>query len=505
LQPRRAALVSAQFSRRWAKTQDDQPHGLFRAGVFLPERFSSASFGRGLLKKPILYGTAAAALLVAVWASTSLSFSWDPASPEAAPENIPGNGATDLSIAKARQQAPSTIDYRRVDERLQRLMQEPAMVGLAVAIVENGQIRFLKGYGVTDAAAPQPVTPATIFRWASVSKGVAGDMVAKLADQGKLSLYEPISKHAPSLRLPGGNEHRATVADLLSHRLGLFAHAHDSKLEDGMDPRMLRASLAQLNPICPPGTCWAYQNVAYDAASEIVEKVTGKPYEQAVREQLFLPLGMSSATMSRQGLIGAESWARPHRGGKTSKPVEVTEPYYRVPAAGGVNSSIKDLAVWLQAQMGAEPEVLSPQVLASVQSPRANTPGELGRMRKFRERITKATYGLGWRIYDYSGHTVVGHRGGVTGYRSLAMFDPARKSGVVALWNSSTGQPWGLEFEVMDMVFGLPFKDWLELDGKTGAPPPQPTEVLKEDAEGAAATQAAASPKSGGGPTPVAR
>jgi beta-lactamase class C len=101
-------------------------------------------------------------------------------------------------------------------------------------------------------------------------------------------------------------------------------------------------------------------------------------------------------------------------------------------------------------------------------------------MRKFRERLTKATYGLGWRIYDYAGHTVVGHRGGVTGYRSLIMFDPQKKSGVVALWNSSTNQPAGLEFEVMDMIYKLPFKDWLDLDKPPTAPPPQPVPPPEE-------------------------
>jgi beta-lactamase class C len=388
--------------------------------------------------------------------------------------------------------ASDTSMRRLLDARLQRLVEDKSMVGLAVGIVEDGRIRFVKGYGVTEAGG-QPVTPDTIFRWASVSKGVAGDMVAKLAAEGRLSLYAPVAKYSASLRLPAGNEHRATIADLLSHRLGLFAHANDSKLEDGQNPRFLRANLGSLNAICAPGQCHAYQNVAYDAASEIVEKVTGKSYEQAVREQLFLPLGMSSATMSRQGLVGARSWAKPHRGGRNSKPVEVTESYYRVPAAGGVNSSIKDLALWMQAQMGEEPEVLPRQVLSTVQSPRAATPGEMARMRKFRERLAKATYGLGWRVYDYAGHKVVGHRGGVTGYRSLIMFDPERRSGVVALWNSSTAQPGGLEFEVMDMVYRLPFKDWLDLEGPRDPPTPQPQEMLRT---------AEAAPRSAGGRTP---
>jgi len=353
------------------------------------------------------------------------------------------------------------IDYARLDQRLRQLAGEQAMVGLAVGIVENGEIRFLKGYGETVAGSGDPVTPETVFRWASLSKGVAGDMIAKLATEGQLSLDAPVGEYSYSLRLPGGYERVATIGDLLSHRLGLFSHANDSKLEDGEDPHVLRNTLAGLNAICPPGQCHAYQNVAFDAASDVVETVTRMPYQQAVVERLFRPLGMRSASLTREGLEGAKSWARPHQGGKHSKPVPVTESYYRVPAAGGVNSSIKDLAIWLTAQMGKDRDVLALAALDHVREARVNTPGELGRMRKFRERLHSAQYGLGWRIYDYAGHRIIGHRGGVTGYRSLILYDPDRKTGVVALWNSATNQPGGLEFEVMDMLYGLPARDWL--------------------------------------------
>lgn len=409
-------------------------------------------------------------LILLVWAVTSVSFSWQPA-PSAE------QGAKDARkqrIAEAQARRPSTIDYKRLDQRFQLLMAENAMVGMAVGIVENGEISFLKGYGETIAGSGQAVTPDTVFRWASVSKGVAGDMVAKLAAEGKVALNDPVSKYSASLRLPGGAEHRATVADLLSHSLGIFGHANDSKLEDGIDPRLLRGDLATLNLICPVGQCHSYQNVAYDAASEVVERATGTSYQQAVVERLFRPLGMTSASVTREGLMSAPSWARPHRGGKNSKPVEVTQPYYSVPAAGGVNSSIKDLAVWMQAQMGLDPSVLSDRVLAATQQPRINTPGELRRMRNFRERLSTASYGLGWRIYDYAGHKIVGHRGGVTGFRSVILFDPQTKSGVVALWNSSTSKPVGLEFEVMDMILQLEPRDWLKLDGKV---PPAPADT----------------------------
>jgi beta-lactamase class C len=294
-------------------------------------------------------------------------------------------------------------------------------------------------------------------------------MVAKLAEDGKVDLGAPVALYSKTLKLPAGAEQRATVSDLLSHRLGLYRNAYDNKLEEGQDPAMLRMQLAQLNLICQPGTCWSYENVAYDAASEIVQRETGAPYQTVLKQRLFAPLGMTSATVSRDGLMNAKSWARPHSAGR--REVELTDDYYRVPAAAGVNSDIKDFALWMLAQMGEMPDVVSPNVINAVHQPLVKTPGERGRLRKFAERLKAAWYGYGWRSYDYAGHRIVGHRGGVNGYRSLILFDPQKKSGVVALWNSNTSQPGGLEFEVMDMIYHLPFRDWLDIE-RTGAPAP---------------------------------
>ena len=359
------------------------------------------------------------------------------------------------------------IDYAALDARFRRLVAQPSMVGMSVGIVEGGRITFLHGYGETLAGSGDPVTPDTVFRWASCSKGVAATMVAKLAEQGKLSLADPVYRDAPSLKLPGGNETRATVADVLSHRLGLYRNAYDNKLEEGQNAKLLRSTLFQLNATCLPGTCWSYQNVAYDAASEMVEKATGLPYRDAVKRSLFDPIGMSSASVTRAGLESARSWARPHGPGR--RPFEVNDIYYGVPAAGGINSNIKDMALWLMAQMGEMPMVLSPGLLETIHAPRVATPLEKQHLRKFQERVHDPMYGLGWRSYDYAGHHIVGHRGGVNGYRSLILFDPVRKSGVVALWNSNTWQPGGMEFEVMDMLYHLPFRDWMEID-RGGAP-----------------------------------
>ncbi|HEX6219429.1 MAG TPA: serine hydrolase domain-containing protein [Sphingomicrobium sp.] len=380
---------------------------------------------------------------------------------EKADADQPGTASAHLKFASLAQ-GERTIDYRALDARLRRLMNQHSMVGMAVGVVENGRITFLSGYGETVAGSGEPVTENTVFRWASVSKGVASTMVAKLAEQGKVDFNAPLVNYSTSLHLPSRAEYRATVGDMLSHRLGLYRNAYDNKLEEGQSTGFLRQTLGQLNLICPPGTCWSYQNVAYDASAEVVEQITGKGYEQAVRDSLFRPIGMTSASISREGLVGAKAWARPHNAGR--RPQEVTDAYYRVPAAGGVNSNIKDMALWMIAQMGEMPDVLSPRVLDTIHAPIVQTPSERRRMRKFLERVGDPHYGYGWRSYDYAGHRIVGHHGGVNGYRSLILFDPNKKSGVVALWNSNTSQPWGLEFEVMDMIYRLPFRDWLELD-----------------------------------------
>ncbi|MEO6247288.1 MAG: serine hydrolase domain-containing protein [Sphingomicrobium sp.] len=384
--------------------------------------------------------------------------------------------AAHLKLARLSISARHDVDYAALDERLKRMVAKPTMVGLSVGVIEHGRITFLAGYGETAAGSGEVVTPDTVFRWASCSKGVAGTMVVKLAEQGKIDLNAPVANYTASLKLPNAGEYRATVTDLLSHRLGLYRNAYDNKLEEGQSPFLLRSQLGQLNAVCAPGTCWNYENVAFDASSEMVARVMGMPYPDAVKRTLFDPIGMTSGSVTREGLEGARSWARPHSVGRRVLPL--TDYYYKVPAAGGVNSNIKDFALWMIAQAGGMPDVLSAKLLDTIHAPLVKTPSEQGRMRKFAERVHSPYYGLGWRSYDYAGHRIIGHRGGVNGYRSLILFDPALKSGVVALWNSNTSQPGGLEFEVMDMIYHLPFRDWMELDKG-----PQPAAAVVEAPE----------------------
>lgn len=370
---------------------------------------------------------------------------------------------------------PTKVDYRQLDARIRQLMQTPDQVGLAIATIEEGEVRFLRGYGETLAGSGERVTPETVFRWASLSKGVGAALVATLAAVGKLSLDAPLAEMGTTLTLPG-DMRQVTVANLLAHRVGLVRNAWDERLEAGQDPKALRAALGTLPPFCAPGTCYGYQNIAYDAASEIVERLTGLPYAVAAQNRLFAPLGMTRASIGQAGLEGSAQWARPHRHGR--RPTTVNESYYRVPAAGGVNSSIRDLAQWMGAQVGNAPSVLPLKTLEEMHRPRVATPPH-GRRGPMDRALADASYGLGWRSFTYAGRTLVGHRGAVDGYGSLILFDPAAKSGIAMLWNSNSHKAARLQLEFFDLLYGLPFTDWLELDTAQATPSPSPAPSQK--------------------------
>lgn len=362
------------------------------------------------------------------------------------------------------------IDYRAMDRRLRAMMTDRSMQGLAVAVVEKGRLSFVQGYGVTGEGGA-PVDARTVFRWASLSKTVAGTLTARLAADGALSLQDPLSAFDTSLKLPGDAQVGLTLEQLLSQRTGLGRNAYDGRLEDGEDPNVIRGSFAALKPVCPPGTCHTYQNIAYDTITEVVRARTGLDYAEAVKRRLFEPLGMKSTTFGEAGLKSSAQWARPTRHGRA---LPFSDAYYHVPAAAGVNSTIVDLAIWMQAQMGLRPDVLSSSVLGEVQRSRVGTGRPYGRLNIARE-LKGPGYGLGMRSFTYRGHDLVGHSGGVAGYRATMMFEPATRTGIVMLWNSDANLPFRYQAEFFDRVYGLPFTDFLELD--RGDPMPSGSEL----------------------------
>ncbi|WP_284387210.1 serine hydrolase domain-containing protein [Algimonas ampicilliniresistens] len=373
---------------------------------------------------------------------------------------------TFCAVASAQTARVPGINANEIDRRATAMMQKSDMTGMAIAIVENGRVTFAKGYGEQVRGSGKAVDQNTIFRWASVSKGVAASTLLGLVEERRVDARLPIEALAPSLHLPPTSE-KHDIVDLLSHRIGITRNAYDGRIEDGRDAKMLRTQLGGLNYVCPPRTCHTYQNVAFDAAAEIVEEATELPYKTVVQREVFDPLGMSTASLTLDAMVHSRNWARPHnRKGRLIRHIKSS--YYHVPAAAGVNSSVVDLARWMTALMPNKPGMMPTtpfptERLMAMQTRVVATPGEQRMMDRSYGALDNSHYGLGLRIYDYHGHKVVGHRGGVEGYRSLILFDPEKQSGIAIMWNSPHGQPIGLQMEFMDQLYGLPKRDWLRL------------------------------------------
>ena len=371
------------------------------------------------------------------------------------------------------------VQILRLDATLAKAMGTGDFVGLSVAVVHDGDVRFLRTYGETEAGSGRPVDPDTVFRIASLSKGFASSLVGLAVSEDKLSLSAPVSGFAPELALPRGGEKSLTLADILSHRTGLPPNAYDNLLEAGILPEAILPEYRKVKPTCPVSDCYAYQNIPYDLSGRALASAYDAPFPALVEDRLFKPLGMKTASYGLGGLTRTDNWARPHtrkRQADLSLPanpwtkIEVKLPYYETPAAGGVNASIRDMAQWLNAQLGNVPEVLAPEVLDLIHAPQVSTPTETRRMREAMPDLRSSHYAYGWRVYDYAGQTVVAHGGTVDGYGAQIMFVPDLDLGIVVLSNSRSKRLWKIAPMFLDLTLGLPPSDWMDLVPDGGSP-----------------------------------
>jgi len=340
-----------------------------------------------------------------------------------------------------------------------------AAPALTVAIVRPTQPDLLFTAGETYAGSGNAIDVHTVFRLASVSKGFAGTLCGLLADAGFLSLKQSVVDLVPGLQLADPNaQNGLTLERLLSHQTGLPHHTFDMKLEANASLADLIQSLPSVRPACEVGGCYAYQNVIFNVAADVAFGAVGSFFPVELSRRLLIPLQMNDTTVGREALLGSSNWARPHvygRGGWVA--VEPKPTYYQLPAAAGVNASIRDVAIWMRAQLGEYPDVLPPAVLELVQTVRVDTPGEMLGPRWRRERLSAAGYALGWRVFDYAGTRMVFHAGAVQGYRAMVALLPDHGFGVAVLWNSNSGIPAGLLPRILDRQLQIDGPDWLDL------------------------------------------
>jgi CubicO group peptidase (beta-lactamase class C family) len=369
-----------------------------------------------------------------------------------------------VTVAPLAAQMPVRDFDRYVTSTLQRF-QTPAV---AVAIVKDGKIVLARGYGIRKMGEPTPADSHTRFGIASNTKAFTALALGLLVEEGKVEWDAPVIRYLPWFQMwDPWVTREMTVRDLLVHRSGLGLGAGD--LMWWPASTWPRDSVARRLRYIPPARSfrsgYAYDNVLYLVAGEVIEAVSGKSWEDFVTERLLRPVGMTDATVhhSDAGDPNADQAATHAVVDGRMQPIE---PFLsdNTNPAGGINASAEDMAHWLLAQLDSG--MVNGQRLWKPGTTRAQwslvTPINPGRApAQLAPRSTSFNgYGLGFFIQDYRGMKIVTHTGGLPGYLSRVIMVPDRRIGVAVLSNAESEAFEAIAWQAVDMALGAPKFDW---------------------------------------------
>ncbi|MFN8511662.1 MAG: serine hydrolase domain-containing protein [Thermomicrobiales bacterium] len=323
-------------------------------------------------------------------------------------------------------------DFRQLCDYVVERMARYTVPGVAIGVLRNGQ-EFTAGFGITNVEAPVPVDGDTLFQIGSTSKTFTGTVVMRLVEEGKLDLDAPIRTYLPNLKLKDeAAAAGATLRHLFNHTAGWVGDYFDDTGSGDDALAKIVADMAELAQITPFGKIFSYNNAAFYLAGHIIETVTGKPFEQNVKELIFDPLGMDHSfffahdAISRRVAVGHIS-----RDGKST----VARPWAlarAAHAAGGIVSTATDQLKYARFQMGdgTTPDgtrLLSQASLTEMQTPRTLAGSGTGAL------------GVTWMIKTISGVKTVRHGGATNGQLSAFVMAPEQGFAITVLTNGSRG------------------------------------------------------------------
>jgi beta-lactamase class C len=332
--------------------------------------------------------------------------------------------------------APLVADF---DQYYAGKLTEHNIPGAAYAIVQGNKIIATAGFGVREQGSAEPVDPYTVFRIASVSKTFAGSLTSLLAAEGHFSWDDKLVDYVPGFSFKSKKyNNQLKLEHLISQSSGVMPNAYDNLIEANVPLERILPQFSKIDPLCPPGQCYGYQNVLFSLIDQVMQKTTGKPYAQLLQERIFTPLQLPTASVGLDGFFRTENRAMPHvRARGKWYPAKVVESYYRFGPAAGVNASAVDLGYWLIAQLGHNTDILPESVLLDVRGKRVKTRRDL-RRKEWRRYLTDAHYGLGWRVYQFGQDELMYHGGWVQGYRAEIAYSREHQLGLVMLMNAES-------------------------------------------------------------------
>jgi len=325
--------------------------------------------------------------------------------------------------------------------------------GMAVGVIRDGKLVFAKGYGVADLEKKTPITPDTDFRLASVTKQFTAMSIMLLVHDGKLHYDDTLGKIFPEFPEYGG---AITIRELLNHTSGLkdYGELYLKQMGENtpmeqvpqlLDKDVLKILEQQTATEFPPGTKWEYSNSGYAVLAMVIQKVSGQPYQDFVRERIFKPLGMNKTIAFVKQLNEVPNRAFGYNKDKISGKFVFGDqsPTSAVLGDGGIYTSIKEMAKW-------DKGLREHKLLSEAEMREAMTPVPVTEGRK-RKDGTMIEYGFGWFLDPYKGHERNYHDGGTTGFLTTIQRFPKDGLTVIVLANRTDVDPDAEALKVADL------------------------------------------------------
>ncbi len=348
--------------------------------------------------------------------------------------------------------AQPSFNTAGLDAFVTRMMKDYDVPGVGLAVVENGDVTYIRGYGVRDVTTAAPVTPDTQFSIGSVTKSFTALGMMVLVDDGLVDLNAPVTTYLPEFTLSDPEATKtATVRNLLTHTTGLI-RTDASSFDLSVTTEDIIAAAATTPLVGKPGAVFVYSNVNTIIAGEIIKRVSGEPWETFTRKRVLDPLRMNTATLSVDVLKEQPDIAAPHEPDVAGGGLQTTD-YLALGAdvpAGAINASAAEMARYVQFQLGDGAPLVSQKTLkemhfGQVAAPDFNLPGMIAdQARATAERpedvppalVTNEQYGFYWAVENFLKEKLVQHGGTTIGMTANVTLLPEQDSGVVILANA---------------------------------------------------------------------
>ncbi|WP_018618949.1 serine hydrolase [Spirosoma luteum] len=361
------------------------------------------------------------------------------------------------------------ITSPQIDALVQRTLTTFDVPGIAVAVVKDGKVVHAKGYGVRSLKTKEKVDENTAFGIASNSKAFTSAAIGMLMDEGKLTWDDKVIDYIPEFRMYNGYvTEEFTIRDLLTHRSGLGLGAGDLMFwpdSSNFTIKDIIHNLRYLKPTSGFRTKYDYDNLLYMVAGEVVERVSGKPWEVFVEERIMKPLGMNRSAGSYARLPDKGNVIDAHASVNGTVQVISRDMFRFGYSAGGINSSVADMSKWVIAQLnngkyGEGKRLFSEGVHNEMWAPQTILPVSPTPVPPYNTHF--AAYGLGWFLSDVQGYKQVTHTGGLAGMVTQVTLLPELNLGIIVFTNQQSGAAFSaVTNTIKDSYLGIPASDWV--------------------------------------------